>query len=554
MKHGPPPLSGTKQMLPGFVNSFTQSKGKEPAPQLFGRSDGSSAEDQAGFFSSHPSPPSSPTDGKGLPAGPLDVHMDSDDMEYTNDGGDGQDAVMGTAPTPTPAIGASQSEGPLIEEIEPPDWGYELQRIMFSHRARATATFTLQALIGVHLGDDATDITKASHHHACAAILRVLGSVPSDELLDDMLVAISGALLDLVEILTAVHASRALASLFNLLTVLICSLPSFISSLLMIGDGLPTPRALTVLCEAIRFHLDPSRSFDASHEDLLNELFIVLGLITLSTPDHLESSLMIFPRTPGVLDLLLDDRHPDWVLRHNTQLLVNLASRPRLFRYLLSFPGADAGDAGTPTDFSQLPHIERMCAYLTDSSRRGDMMAATRSCVLEFLALLSVAHEDARTILLQSHALIPSIIVFLTLLASMIWEEQEDMILNSTVAQSTARMLVQALNLLHYLVFASDPAFDLRQKLIQAAQLRPFNGLTHMFIVTLGRLSYADCPDWLEGDELEQGAETARELLDLVVEGPELDSVWAAFQPGDEDESFIDDEEQEARMLEANEI
>jgi hypothetical protein len=147
-------------------------------------------------------------------------------------------------------------------------------------------------------------------------------------------------------------------------------------------------------------------------------------------------------------------------------------------------------------------------------------------------------------------------------------------ILRFDVLCRTVRTLIQTLNLLYHLVFASDPTFNLRHKLLQAAQLRPFNGLTHMFIVTLGRLSYADCPDWLGSNskvDLEQAAgnvlvsthvqadttvpsETARELLDLVVEGPELDSVWAAYQPADGDGSITDDEEMEARFLEANEI
>jgi hypothetical protein len=42
----------------------------------------------------------------------------------------------------------------------------------------------------------------------------------------------------------------------------------------------------------------------------------------------------------------------------------------------------------------------------------------------------------------------------------------------------------------------------------------------------------------------------ANELLDLVVEGPEGDSVYAAFQGGEE--SDTDDEEIEARHLHPN--
>jgi hypothetical protein len=69
-------------------------------------------------------------------------------------------------------------------------------------------------------------------------------------------------------------------------------------------------------------------------------------------------------------------------------------------------------------------------------------------------------------------------------------------------------MIAQALILLHHLVFNAQPTFNL-QHCLQMASHRRFNGINHMFIVTLGRLSYADAPEWLEADartELEQVA------------------------------------------------
>jgi hypothetical protein len=55
----------------------------------------------------------------------------------------------------------------------------------------------------------------------------------------------------------------------------------------------------------------------------------------------------------------------------------------------------------------------------------------------------------------------------------------------------------QTLFLLHHLVFSGEPVFNLRHKLLHAPH-RQFNGINHMSIVTLGRLSYADPPDWLD--------------------------------------------------------
>lgn len=66
----------------------------------------------------------------------------------------------------------------------------------------------------------------------------------------------------------------------------------------------------------------------------------------------------------------------------------------------------------------------------------------------------------------------------------------------------------QCVYLLHQLVFASvsgdsaggdDINIDLRQKLYHAPP-QMFNGLAHMFIVMISRLSYADPPEWLSAE------------------------------------------------------
>lgn len=89
-----------------------------------------------------------------------------------------------------------------------------------------------------------------------------------------------------------------------------------------------------------------------------------------------------------------------------------------------------------------------------------------------------------------------------------------------------------------------------------------------MFIVTFGRLCYADLPSWVDeqgrqdlnlstgehplehapGGSYSCPADIARELLDLVVDGPEADSIWQAYQF--ETENTEDNvEEMEAKLL-----
>lgn len=77
--------------------------------------------------------------------------------------------------------------------------------------------------------------------------------------------------------------------------------------------------------------------------------------------------------------------------------------------------------------------------------------------------------------------------------------------------ESSIRITYQTLLLLHRLIFGTEPVYNLQQKLNQATQTsgNTFNGVVHMFIVTFGRLAYADCPEWVDHDgrdELEQVA------------------------------------------------
>jgi len=75
---------------------------------------------------------------------------------------------------------------------------------------------------------------------------------------------------------------------------------------------------------------------------------------------------------------------------------------------------------------------------------------------------------------------------------------------NYLIPSSLIQATSQTTLLLHHLIFGTDPNLNLRHKL-QHAPYRPFNSISHIFIVTFGRLSYCETPSWVE-------AETRREL------------------------------------------
>lgn len=125
-------------------------------------------------------------------------------------------------------------------------------------------------------------------------------------------------------------------------------------------------------------------------------------------------------------------------------------------------------------------------------------------------------------------------------------------------------MIVQTIRFLHHLVMAGD--LNLRERL-HRAPMRKFSGLIHSFIETFGRLSYADCPDCISSADkltwekvagmlhasthaahsLLAGADMARLLLGLVVEGPEADLIWGTYQyqPDDSGNGKMDTDDED---------
>lgn len=135
--------------------------------------------------------------------------------------------------------------------------------------------------------------------------------------------------------------------------------------------------------------------------------------------------------------------------------------------------------------------------------------------ILAFFAMVSLAHTEVHTTLVGCQSLIPSLVVLLTQMTTLLWDDEEfSMSSPDTTIKSVGsnvydahcpdicvpriiRTLNQTVFLFHHLVFGLEPHFNLRHRLHYAPS-RTFNGVDHMFIVTFGRLSHADHPEWID--------------------------------------------------------
>ncbi|KAJ3849048.1 hypothetical protein EV368DRAFT_85937 [Lentinula lateritia] len=274
------------------------------------------------------------------------------------------------------------------------------------------------------------------------------------------------------------------------------------------------------------------------------EVFSLAESLCWRTPEDSLNKLNVVVRNLDILTILLDHLQPCWFLVRATRLLALMFIHPQLARSFLSLPTPEVGERNHSVDIPKIPQLDRLCFFLVDTSRIDEESMALKENVATVLAVLSQAHPDTLNTLASSNAVIPSLILYLTHLSSAIWEETESLISSPPSLSSTIKSLNQTIHLLHYLVFSVDPEVGLKLKL-QHASSRPFNGVTHMFIITFGRLSYAPIPDWIKSDreyELSAIRDMARDLLDLVVDGPECDNIYAAYHDEEEDEGEMEEE------------
>ncbi|KAG8911913.1 hypothetical protein FRC01_005408 [Tulasnella sp. 417] len=248
---------------------------------------------------------------------------------------------------------------------------------------------------------------------------------------------------------------------------------------------------------------------------------------------------------------------PSWAVKRALRLLVMFVVHKPLLRFLLGLYGPN-GEKVPQYDLARVPLIQRLCGYLILSHRWASHteIYEMASSIFAFFATLTEVHDDGTGLLVDSIWVIPSLIAFLAHSSARLFEEDDSIVNGGEEHQLLAvRSLFRASLLLWHTVRPGrDDAVDLRHQILQAAARDPvqFNGLHHLFILTFGRLSYADPPDWLSPelkDVVTKMAEFARDLLESVVEGPELDNIWEAYQQSDETDDGVTDEEEMARQM-----
>lgn len=533
-KRSAPGPSKVRAALPGFVNAFAMPPPKKAKGTA--RAHASHFEPSQGMRERDlDSPPRTQTDeymevDRHYGGSQVGIIADYPEVDLYMDLGDDV-----RAPQPRHVASSSRAAKPF-------DWLGWMRQLVLAHSMSPIAPSTIQFLLTQPPFDakHATTFPLACTSLIDAVAASAGGYDPIARVVVDSLAQIVNTLLISVRL-------KPLVSTLNLLAVLVISLPSFAMNLLKPTNG---PAFLEIMCKMIVDLLQPSNTNSKEEERELyltvaREVFGLLDAIIYSLPSEHHHQLAIIPQTANVLTTMLSNHQPISFLECSARTLSYLSTRTGLFRPLMSFTD-DVPESAR--DFSKLPQVDRMCALLIDPTRTGVKGHSIRASVLTTLVSLAMAHDDALTILSESPFFIPSLVALLADLSTAVWEEEPELVASPELLSETIAGIARGVLLLHYVVFRAPKGPASLRARLQAAPPRHFNGIGHQFVVALGRLSFAEPPDEVSAQDrgwLEQLADPARDVMDLVMVGPESESVWSLFQE-DEDEGQEGSERQKS--------
>ncbi|EUC64328.1 hypothetical protein RSOL_439180 [Rhizoctonia solani AG-3 Rhs1AP] len=454
-----------------------------------------------------------------------------------------------------------------MEVIEPVDLVDELRMLLLAHvilfgSLETPKTFSLQTVLTASVPDNLRqrfDTACTSLFNAFSGSTALLTGEKGENgsVWDHSAQKASLALAQLAQVFQEAGLFEPLHVLVNLLTSVSAVIPAFARWLLAAGTKDHDSLILEVLCDTfVKFFKKPLESGGVWH--LAEGMLGLCEALASQAKDDCVIRFSILSRRAEVLPVLLDlAQPPPWTVRV-TRLLGILGSKPSLARALLSFP-----DIHPPVtrELAKVPLIESLCRHLT-AFRKHNLSEHYRELyenILITFAQLAIADSQSLVTLVDSPSLLLSLVSFIYHVTSAIWSE---VALAEYAPGNHETSLVQnlqsAVQLLHYLVFSADPAPNVRERLLYATR-GPFNGSIHFFIVSFGRLAFGDPPEYLDADcsKAIRGIRGLSEtLLETVVDGPEVDGIYAVFRDSDEDEvipssvekvdASVADEEEEA--------
>lgn len=413
------------------------------------------------------------------------------------------------------------------ELINLPDVREQCYAILFSHTSLPDYQLTLQRLFSLDLSNLQEE--RDTYVHSCSSLMEAVASREPDFL--PVASRIATSLIRMAGVLSRASSLVNLAAVLELIGTM-CLWIDGLTSLLLDCEEL-CPAILSALVDIVKSHgLPPSGGNADAWEVAMRQGLLLMELLCLTSPQDDINQLEHLVRAPNMMSTLLNEKQPTWVLCASMRIFCIISTYSECAAMLLSYPH-NPGTRNPTGDLTRIPHIERISHLLVDSvtlssAEHHELQAS----IITSLTQLTLASPEAMATVTHSQSVIPSLVATLDAYATLLWDEHPiESLEASKHTKKNLDLVVGILQLLHYIVFKMGAQLDL-QRVIQFPPHR-FNGLEHMFVVGLGRLSYADPPEWNDNTcklLCETCTELARDLLEQFINGPEVDTIWASYQ------------------------
>lgn len=227
---------------------------------------------------------------------------------------------------------------------------------------------------------------------------------------------------------------------------------------------------------------------------------------------------------------MTDFSRPFWFISRACHTMTVLASNPSLgsilYHHLMKPTSSD----------SKRTFLVRLCASLAEPiiPVTEQQLVKIEAIISVFSSLVSIVQEPE----LGAHpSILSSLIILLSSMSGLLWDEDCSVLDSDGLAERAVRILYRAVLLFHGILCngSTSGTSRLSSVLYELPKSRHevwSSSLAHYYVVSIGRLSYAPVPHWLNGpckEMIEASCDLAHELLELVIEGPEEDLIWSAF-------------------------
>ncbi|TIA73053.1 hypothetical protein E3P94_01538 [Wallemia ichthyophaga] len=431
----------------------------------------------------------------------------------------------------------------------------EITQLIFSHiccypsiSTKAYRQLTLQLILNAPFDENAVARDVERYNKASIKLLETFGETVMEFDQGDAINKVVKSLNVFVQVFLNCQMLSHLAETLALLASLVYAHENILGCLLDPSSGREGVSLVSSIIDLILAHLKPGKSIKGVEESNEPELIVeevikdnltdcvlnLLEIIVLQSQDIYPNKLTPLLINSEALQIPLLPSQKWWCVHRWTRFLLFASAHRLLTVGILNQPRSNQVPSAENGYNATL--LSMLSGYLT--TRHGGMTALDthhhQLLILSLLHTVSVDDDTVLTTLADSKVLIPSLINLLAKDSGMLWNEDSVMLYPSEMEYSTEMVvdrIIPTLHLLHKLIITTNEA-----KLAQKLQNNRAS-FQHMCIVSLGRIAFAQCPDFLSEtykEDMEYLSEVGRDLLTLIISPDEGDMVYLTYNSDDD--------------------